>query len=488
MENKKDESMPYKMVIGLEVHVQMNTQSKIFCGCSTQFTNQPNSQTCPICQGHPGVLPLLNQGAVYKALQAATATNCHINERSLFDRKSYSYPDLPKGYQITQFYSPICEKGYLDIEKSDGSIKRIRIHHIHIEEDAGKLIHNEGIVEKSYVDLNRAGMPLLEIVSEADINSAEEAVLYATQLRQILMYAGVTDGNMQEGSVRFDVNLSLMKETDQEWGTRTETKNLNSFTALRKAIEVEYQRQKKLLESGQKVAMETRLFNVDKMEGKTLRVKGDGEQGYLYFRDPDIPALVVDQKMIQDVQQNMPTLPDVYLKRYINELGLKKEDVVIILQEKDQVVFFEKAIKGFESYAQRIANFFLSDMLRALRDQKLEFHQISLDPQEIGVIFELIDKGEISLKIAKDLIADMLTQNKGIKKLIDERGLAQISDEGALEEIIRSVLSKNQENVNAYRNGKTQLFGFFVGQIMQESKGKANPALVNQLLEKLLRS
>jgi aspartyl-tRNA(Asn)/glutamyl-tRNA(Gln) amidotransferase subunit B len=480
--------MSYKMVIGLEVHVQMNTKTKIFCSCSTQFTNKPNSHTCPVCQGHPGVLPVLNKGAVKKALYAALATGCRINERSLFDRKSYSYPDLPKGYQITQFYSPICEGGFIEIQKADGSEKKIRINHIHIEEDAGKLVHGEGAQNESYVDLNRAGVPLLEIVSEADINSTEEAVLYATKLRQVLMYAGVTDGNMQEGSVRFDVNLSLMKESDKEWGTRTETKNLNSFTALKKAIEMEYERQSTLLDNGQKVLMETRLFNLDKMESRSLRVKGDGEQGYLYFRDPDIPVLVVDKQMIKEVESSLPLLPSAYIQKYVDELGLKREDALILIQEKANVDFFEKAIEGYEKYTQRIANFFLSDLIRVLKDKKMEIEDIKLEPKELGVIFELIDTGEISLKIAKDLIDDMISENKGIKTLIKERGLTQISNEAELETLIKGILAKNEANVTAYKNGKTQVMGFFVGQVMKESGGKANPAMVNALLKKLLES
>lgn len=479
--------MAYEMVIGLEVHVQLNTNTKIFCGCSTQFGASANSQTCPICQGHPGVLPVLNKEVLKRAVMAGMALNCEINKFSKFDRKNYFYPDLPKAYQISQFDLPICGRGYLDIEKSDGEVKRIGVTRIHMEEDAGKLVHSEVKgVNESYVDLNRSSTPLLEIVSEPDMRSAEEAVLYLQKLRQNMKYLGVSDVNMEEGSMRCDVNISLRPQGQKEFGTRAEIKNLNSFSSVKKAIEYEFDRQEEILDSKGEVVQETRLFNVDTGETRSMRSKEEAHD-YRYFPDPDLVPVTVSQEQLDDIRANLPELPESFLTRFIEEYKVKADDANVLVSEKEYALYFEKAVQASKpELAQRIANFLLSDVIGAVKDQGIAFADLKINPAEIGKIYQLIDKGTISIKIAKEILPDLMQGELGVEAIIEKKGMTQISDTSAIEKIVDDVIEANPQSIEQYKAGKTKVTGFLVGQVMKLSRGKANPQMVNKILKEKL--
>jgi len=478
--------MTYETVIGLEVHVQLNTNSKIFCSCPTSFGEDPNTKTCPICQGHPGVLPVLNKEVLNKAIMAGLALNCEISYFSKFDRKNYFYPDLPKAYQISQYTHPLCKKGFIQIKKSNGKIKKIGITRIHIEEDAGKLIHSQiKDVRESYVDLNRAGTPLLEIVSEPDIRDAEEAYLYLTNLRQRLKFIGVSDVNMEEGSLRCDVNISIRPKGETKFGTKVEIKNLNSFSNVQKAIEYEIERQIQEIESGKEIEQETRLFDPDKNITKTMRKKEEAHD-YRYFPDPDLVPVIVKKEMIEEIKKKMPELPEKIYERLVQEYKIKEQDALLLISEKEYVDYFEKACQNNKNNAQKIANFILSELLGVIKEKNIEFKDIKLKPEEIGKIFELITQGTISIKIAKEILPDIIDKDINVKKYVEEKGLIQVSDTKELEEIVDRILAANSKNVEEYKAGKTKLLGFFVGQVMKETKGKANPELVNKIIiEKL---
>jgi len=478
--------MTYETVIGLEVHVQLNTNSKIFCSCPTSFGEDPNTKTCPICQGHPGVLPVLNKEVLNKAIMAGLALNCEISYFSKFDRKNYFYPDLPKAYQISQYTHPLCKKGFIQIKKSNGKIKKIGITRIHIEEDAGKLIHSQiKDVRESYVDLNRAGTPLLEIVSEPDIRDAEEAYLYLTNLRQRLKFIGVSDVNMEEGSLRCDVNISIRPKGETKFGTKVEIKNLNSFSNVQKAIEYEIERQIQEIESGKEIEQETRLFDPDKNITKTMRKKEEAHD-YRYFPDPDLVPVIVKKEMIEEIKKKMPELPEKIYERLVQEYKIKEQDALLLISEKEYVDYFEKACQNNKNNAQKIANFILSELLGVIKEKNIEFKDIKLKPEEIGKIFELITQGTISIKIAKEILPDIIDKDINVKKYVEEKGLIQVSDTKELEEIVDRILAANSKNVEEYKSGKTKLLGFFVGQVMKETKGKANPELVNKIIiEKL---
>jgi len=478
--------MTYETVIGLEVHVQLNTNSKIFCSCPTSFGEDPNTKTCPICQGHPGVLPVLNKEVLNKAIMAGLALNCEISYFSKFDRKNYFYPDLPKAYQISQYTHPLCKKGFIQIKKSNGKIKKIGITRIHIEEDAGKLIHSQiKDVRESYVDLNRAGTPLLEIVSEPDIRDAEEAYLYLTNLRQRLKFIGVSDVNMEEGSLRCDVNISIRPKGETKFGTKVEIKNLNSFSNVQKAIEYEIERQIQEIESGKEIEQETRLFDPDKNITKTMRKKEEAHD-YRYFPDPDLVPVIVKKEMIEEIKKKMPELPEKIYERLVQEYKIKEQDALLLISEKEYVDYFEKACQNNKNNAQKIANFILSELLGVIKEKNIEFKDIKLKPEEIGKIFELITQGTISIKIAKEILPDIIDKDINVKKYVEEKGLIQVSDTKELEEIVDRILVANSKNVEEYKSGKTKLLGFFVGQVMKETKGKANPELVNKIIiEKL---
>jgi aspartyl-tRNA(Asn)/glutamyl-tRNA(Gln) amidotransferase subunit B len=478
--------MKYQAVIGLEVHVQLLTNTKIFCGCSTRFGAEPNSQTCPVCLGLPGALPVLNNKVVEYAIRAGLATNCSIAPRSIFARKNYFYPDLPKGYQISQYELPICADGHLDIVV-DGETKRIGITRIHMEEDAGKLVHMDTMEagEKSYVDLNRACTPLLEVVSEPDLRSADEAVAYLKQLHQIVVYLGICDGNMEEGSFRCDANVSLMPVGSTEFGTRAELKNINSFRFVKQAIEYEIERQADILDEGGAVVQETRLFDPASGTTRSMRSKEEAHD-YRYFPDPDLVPLVVSDNWIAEIRSTLPELPDAKRQRYLTGLGLPELDAEVLSASRDIADYFDACVALYPQ-AKPVSNWVMGEVLRALKEDNREIADCPVTPALLTGMLRLVEAGTISGKIAKTVFDEMYKTGKEPARIVEEKGLVQVSDTGAIETIIHEVLAANAEKVEEYRGGKDKLFGFFVGQVMKASKGKANPALVNEMLLKKLQ-
>ncbi|RII31005.1 MAG: Asp-tRNA(Asn)/Glu-tRNA(Gln) amidotransferase GatCAB subunit B [Geobacter sp.] len=477
--------MKYQPVIGLEIHVQLLTDSKIFCGCSTKFGAEPNSQTCPVCLGLPGALPVFNEKVAEFAIKAGLATNCTISPRSIFARKNYFYPDLPKGYQISQFEEPICLKGWLDIQV-DGGLKRIGITRIHMEEDAGKLVHGDisGLEDGSGVDLNRACTPLLEIVSEPDLRSADEAIAYLKKIHQIVTWLGICDGNMEEGSFRCDANVSVMPAGSQTFGTRAEIKNVNSFKFVKQAIEHEIERQIDLIEDGGTVVQETRLF--DPNSGKTRSMRGKEEaHDYRYFPDPDLVPLVIDDAWVQRVRSELPELPEQKIMRFTDEYGIPAYDAEVLTASRPLAEYYEECVT-LNGNGKAVSNWVMGELTRALNDSGASIDKCPVTPRLLAELLKLIDSGTISGKIAKTVFDEMWRSGKEPGKIVEEQGLIQVSDSGAIEAIIDEILAREAEQVAEYRSGKEKLFGFFVGQVMKASKGKANPALVNELLLKKL--
>lgn len=472
----------YEVVIGLEVHAQLKTKSKIFAPDATEFGNEQNTQISPITLGMPGVLPVLNKGVVDMAILTGLALGSTIPNRCKFDRKQYFYPDLPKGYQISQYDEPICVGGHLDIQG-----KRIGITRAHLEEDAGKLVHSgaDGIAGSNYslVDLNRAGTPLLEIVSEPDMRSGDEAKAYVEELRNILRYIGVCDGNLEEGSMRCDVNVSVMPKGSTEFGTRAEVKNVNSFRALQRAVEYEVERQIDLVEEGERVVQETRLWDDNAGETRSMRGKEDAHD-YRYFPEPDLMPLEISQDWIERVKSTMPELPHAKRERYMS-LGLSDYDAGIIVEQMELALFFDEVIK-LGANAKISVNFLMGEIAAYLKEEKLGINETKLTPKNLVELVNLIEKGTISNNIGKQIIFTMLKEGTSASEIIEKQGLSQISDEGALKEIVQKIVSSNPEQVSAYKAGKIQLFGFFVGQIMKETKGRANPKTVNELLKEVL--
>ena len=476
----------YESVMGLEVHAHLLTKSKIFCGCSTAFGAEPNSQTCPTCMGLPGALPVLNKKVVDFAIKLGLALHCTINPRSIFARKNYFYPDLPKGYQISQYEEPICRNGRLDIYTDEGK-KRVRINRIHMEEDAGKLVHEKSIDTSSYsmVDLNRSSTPLLEIVTEPDISTPEEATAYLKTLRDILIYLEICDGNMEEGSFRCDANVSVRKKGTAELGTRTEMKNLNSFRYIEKSLDYEIQRQIELIGKGGRVVQETRLFNAD--EGITYSMRGKEEaHDYRYFPEPDLLPLVVDTGWIEEVRKTLPELPMEKMERFITEYGLPKYDVEILVSDKDLGHYFEETVKLF-SDAKTVSNWIMTELLREFKESDITAKDSPLSPAYLAELLSLVKDGTISNKIAKDIFSEVYKTGTSPKKIVEEKGLVQISDEGAIIAAIDDIIARFPKELAEFRAGKEKLLGFFVGQAMKETKGKANPKLLNELFLKRLK-
>ncbi|MDQ7833724.1 MAG: Asp-tRNA(Asn)/Glu-tRNA(Gln) amidotransferase subunit GatB [Desulfovibrionaceae bacterium] len=472
----------YEAVIGLEVHAQLRTKSKIFCSCSTAFGMEPNENVCAVCSGMPGVLPVLNEKVVEYAAKMGLAVGCRVNAASVFARKNYFYPDLPKGYQISQFETPICEHGHLAVTV-DGSEKVVGITRIHMEEDAGKNIHS-ATENASFVDLNRTGVPLIEIVSEPDMRSAEEAVAYLKALRSILVYLGICDGNMEEGSFRCDANVSLRPFGQAELGTRAELKNMNSFRHVQKAIEYEIERQADLLDDGQAVIQETRLYNVDK--GVTASMRGKEEaHDYRYFPDPDLVPLVVTDAQLAAWAAELPELPVARRDRFVSQYGLTPKDADVLTAERDVADYFEETARLCNE-PKKAANWIMSELLRELNQAALTAAACPLPPAHLARLVTLVESGKISGKIGKQIFPEIFAQGLDPETYVDQKGLSQISDSLALESAVDRVLADNPDEVAAYKAGKTKLMGFFVGQIMKATKGQANPALVNELLGKKL--
>jgi len=477
--------MKYQVVIGLEVHTQLTTNTKIFCGCSTRFGAPPNSQTCPVCLGFPGALPVLNRKVVDYAIRAGLATNCSIAPRSIFARKNYFYPDLPKGYQISQFDLPICLNGHLDIEV-EGERKRIGITRIHMEEDAGKLVHADlpGVGDDSCVDLNRACTPLLEVVSEPDLRSPDEAIAYLKKLHQIVVYLGICDGNLEEGSFRCDANVSLMPVGSTVFGTRAELKNINSFRFIKQAIEYEMERQAEILDEGGRIIQETRLF--DPNTGTTRSMRGKEEaHDYRYFPDPDLVPVIIDEAWIAEVRATLPELPEAKRTRFAAELGLSEYDAEVLAASRELAAYFEATVALFPQ-PKTVSNWVMGEVTRALNEDGKGIADSPVSPAQLAALLQLMEQGTISGKIAKTVFDEMYKTGKEPAAIVAEKGLVQVSDTGAIEAIIDEVLAKEAGQLAEYRSGKDKLFGFFVGQVMRASKGKANPALVNELLLKKL--
>ena len=478
--------MKYDPVIGLEVHAQMLTESKIFCGCSTRFGGEPNANACPVCAGFPGVLPVLNQRAVEFAMRAGLAAHCDIARSSRLARKNYFYPDLPKGYQISQYELPICVNGYIDIELA-GVPKRVRLTRIHMEEDAGKNIHDLRS-DTSLVDLNRAGVPLLEIVSEPDLRSAEEAVIYLKSLRAILQYLAICDGNMEEGSFRCDANVSVRPQGSDTLGTKVEIKNLNSFKALEKAILYEIQRQSDALAEGGKLVQETRLWDDNREVTRSMRSK-ESAHDYRYFPDPDLLPIVINDDWLARIKAALPEFPDLRRARFMSDYKLPAYDAELLTGRKDIADYFESALAMHEN-AKALSNWIVGDLFRVLKERKLD-EQLTIgawpiQPAQLAELVKLIDQGKISGKIAKTVFDALLDSPRSPQEVVAEKGLEQVTDMGSIEGSIDAVLAAHAKQVADYRGGNEKIFGFLVGQIMKATRGKANPQMVNELLKRRL--
>jgi len=471
--------MNYETIVGLEVHVELSTKTKIFCGCSTEFSKEPNSHCCPICLGMPGTLPLMNKSVVEYATKAGLALNCQIAEFSRFDRKSYFYPDLPKGYQISQFYIPIARNGYVEIEPN-GQKKKIGIRIMHMEEDAGKLVHEEGS-SYSLVDLDRAGVPLIEIVSEPDMRSGEEAWHYLNNLITILRYIEVSDCKIEEGSLRCDINISLRPEGSEEFGTKVEIKNLGSLRAVRRAIEYEEKRQREILESGGKVVQETRRW--DEARGITIRMRGKVDNRYAL--EPNLAPVIMSKEWKAEIASRIPELPGAKKARFIREYGLPEYDASVLTASKILANFYEECVRHYHD-PKTVSNWVMVELMGLLNDTGQGIEDLKFTPQQLSEMLAMIDKGTISGKIAKDVFREMFETGKSPEEIVKEKGLVQISDESQLESIARQVMEKNPKSVEDYRNGKTKALGFLVGQVMKETKGKANPQLINEIFVRLL--
>ncbi len=477
----------YEAVIGLEVHAQLLTNSKAFCSCTTKFGNTPNSNSCPVCLGMPGVLPVLNKEVVEFIIKMGLSTHCSIAPKSIFARKNYFYPDLPKGYQISQYEEPICIGGYIDAELKDGTTKRVGITRIHMEEDAGKLIHD--LDADTLVDVNRCGVPLIEIVSEPDIRTSHEAYQYLSMIKQIVTYLGICDGNMEEGSLRCDANVSIRLKGEKQFGTKTEVKNMNSFRNVERALDYEINRQIGLVEDGGTVVQETLLWDADKNVAVSMRSKEEAHD-YRYFPDPDLVPVLVDEPWIARVRSSLPELPKERRDRFITVFALPKYDADILTLERSLADYYEKAVSGISQAnaesCKNVSNWVMTEVLRVVKEEHIAIDAFPVSPENLAAMITLIADGVISGKIAKEVFDEMLKTKEHPKAVVERKGLVQVTDAGAIEKIVDEVISKNPAQREQFRNGKTQVFGFFVGETMKATKGKANPKIVNDILKKKL--
>ncbi len=481
--NKTHEFEP---VIGLEVHAQLLTNSKMYCACPTKFGNEPNSNICPVCTAQPGALPVVNKRAIDFAIRAGLATGCSIEAESVFARKNYFYPDLPKGYQISQHDKPICLAGHIDIDLGGGQAKRISITRIHLEEDAGKNVHDTGHEQTSHIDFNRSGVPLIETVSGPDMCSTQEAVVYLKTLRNIFMYLGICDGNMQEGSFRVDANVSIRLKGEEKLGTRTELKNMNSFNAIERALKFEIERQVKVVTGGGKVVQETLLWNDAEGRTESMRSKEEAHD-YRYFPEPDLMKLVVDNEWIANVKSTLPELELAKKRRFVEVLGLPEYDAGVLTQDKSVADYFEACVAAFNS-PKKISNWIMTELLRELNNAGIEIGSCKIKPQHMAKLVELIENSTISGKIAKTVFEEMFASGEAPEKIVEAKGLVQVTDTSAIEAAVDKVLAEFPDHVAKYKSGKVGVFGHFVGSVMKETKGKANPKIVNDLLKKKLES
>lgn len=473
----------YEPVIGLEIHAQLLTESKLFCGCSTQFGNPPNTNVCPICMGHPGVLPKINKKAIDFAIRMGLATNCTINKYSIFARKNYFYPDLPKGYQISQFELPLCSNGFIEIASSNGK-RKIRINRIHLEEDAGKSIHDQG--NFTLLDFNRCGVPLIEIVTAPDISTPEEAGIFLSEIRQIVKYLGICDGNMEEGSLRCDANISIRKKGEKRLGTKTEVKNMNSIRNVVNALKAEITRQIELLENNETVTQQTLLWNAEKNIIEPMRSKEESHD-YRYFPEPDLPILEVDEVWLEKIKQNLPELPSKRKERFKEQYNLPEYDIEILTSEKEYADYYESIVQLTKDY-KSASNWFMTEILKIINEKKITLKGFPIRPEWIASLINLINNGTISGKIAKEIFPEMLSEPQTPETIIKKKNLTQITDRKTIEKIVEEVLASNSKQVEQYLTGKEKVFAHFVGKIMKITKGKANPALVNEILKEKLNS
>ncbi|MDZ7671341.1 MAG: Asp-tRNA(Asn)/Glu-tRNA(Gln) amidotransferase subunit GatB [Halanaerobiales bacterium] len=473
----------YETIIGLEVHVQLDTNSKIFCSCSTEFGSKPNTNTCPVCLGLPGTLPVLNKKAVDYLVMTGLALNCEIASYSKFDRKNYFYPDLPKAYQISQFDLPVAKDGFIEVETEDGTHK-IGITRIHLEEDAGKLIH-EGSIDKSsgsLVDYNRTGVPLAEIVSEPDMRTPEQAREYLNFLKKTLEYLGVSDCNMEEGSLRCDANISLRPRGQEEFGTKVELKNMNSFKAIEKGLAYEQKRQRKMIDNNEEIVQETRTW--DENKNKTISMRGKEEANdYRYFPEPDLVPLEIDKNWIEEIKDKLPELPSVRKKRFIKEYEIPEYDAEVLTDTRQLADLFEECVEKFNN-PKEVSNWIMGEFLRLANEEKMEANETKINGELLGKMLQMLDDGVISSKIAKTVFEEMFYTGKDPEDIVEEKGLKQISDQDKLESLVEEILDDNPEAIEDIKNGKDKAIGYLVGQVMKETKGKANPQMVNELFRK----
>lgn len=474
----------YETVIGLEVHLQLNTKTKAFCGCATKFGQRPNSQTCPVCLGFPGSLPVLNEEAFLSAIKVALALGCKIQKLIKFDRKNYYYPDLPKNYQISQYDMPLSYDGYVDIgEESGNNRKRIRIKRVHLEEDAGKLIHSpDG--GGSLVDYNRTGLPLLEIVTEPDISSPDEAYDYLTRLKSILEYLKVSDCDMEKGSLRCDANISIRPAGQKELGTKVELKNMNTFKGVRLGLGYEVKRQTEAVSDGVKIVQETRLWDAEKSVTTSMRRKEEAKD-YRYFPEPDLVPFVVDEAVVGRIRSGLPELPEAKARRFVKDFGLSEYDAAVLTGQADVAMYFEECASLYGN-SKAAANWIMGDIAAYMKDKNIPIRDIGLPPSALVELLKMIDAGGISGKMAKEVLLEALETRASPGEIVSKKGLAQISDAGKIEEAVRAVITRNEKSANDYRSGKKNALAFLVGQVMKETKGAANPSMVNEILKKIL--